>query len=106
MGNIRRSFAPMRQLLTVLFVLSVGAASPSLAKQAELSLEKINKAEPAGKKRNQNKAALIKAEVLLDRARFSPGVVDGSNGENVKKAVAAFQRQNGLEPSGTLDQET
>src|SRR5918993_3473362 len=96
----------MRQLATVLFAFSVCAATPSLAKQPELSPDKINKAELAPKKGNQNKAALIKAEVLLDRARFSPGVIDGSIGENVKKAVAAFQRQNGLKPSGTLDQET
>jgi lipoprotein-anchoring transpeptidase ErfK/SrfK len=44
--------------------------------------------------------------VLLDRAHFSPGVVDGRPGENFEKALRAYQQQNGLEPSGRLDEAT
>jgi lipoprotein-anchoring transpeptidase ErfK/SrfK len=46
---------------------------------------------------------MIRAEVLLDRANFSPGVIDGQDGENVKNAVAAFERANGLPEDGVLD---
>jgi lipoprotein-anchoring transpeptidase ErfK/SrfK len=46
---------------------------------------------------------LLRAQVLLDRAHFSPGVIDGQDGENVKNAIAAFERANGLPEDGALD---
>jgi lipoprotein-anchoring transpeptidase ErfK/SrfK len=48
---------------------------------------------------------LIKAQVLLDRSRFSPGVIDGRHGENLRKALAAFEKDRGLTADGELDQE-
>jgi lipoprotein-anchoring transpeptidase ErfK/SrfK len=47
--------------------------------------------------------ALIRAEVLLDRAGFSPGVIDGKAGDNLRNAVAAYARANGLSSDGRLD---
>jgi lipoprotein-anchoring transpeptidase ErfK/SrfK len=86
------------------------AGQPAVAQ--ELTLEGVNKAEFAAKAKDGPKSkegaspTIIKAQVLLDRARFSPGVIDGRMGENVKKAIAAFQRANNLTDSGELDEET
>lgn len=49
---------------------------------------------------------LVRAEVLLDRLRFSPGVVDGRVGTNLKHAIAAFQGARGLKDTGVLDADT
>lgn len=49
---------------------------------------------------------LIKAQVLLDRARFSPGVIDGKDGTNLRHALMSFQTVRGLPVSGDLDQAT
>ena len=48
---------------------------------------------------------VLNAAILLDRAGFSPGAIDGRDGENFAKALHAFQQVNGLRV-GPLDQQT
>jgi lipoprotein-anchoring transpeptidase ErfK/SrfK len=56
----------------------------------------------APKSAPQPDPALIKAEILLARAGASPGSVDGLAGSNLKRAIAAYERMNGLTGDGTL----
>ena len=41
------------------------------------------------------KPDMLALQVMLDRARFSPGEIDGKGGPNTKRAIAAFERAKG-----------
>jgi lipoprotein-anchoring transpeptidase ErfK/SrfK len=94
--------------LLVCAALCIGATphhSRHAPRQQPLTAEAIERAQ-VGQGQKDNAALIVKAEVLLDRAGFSPGVIDGRDGDNYRKAVAAFQRQRGLNPAGNLDGDT
>lgn len=51
-------------------------------------------------------AAQLRLQVLLERARFSPGEIDGRGGGNTTRALAGFQRSRGLADDGVAGAET
>ncbi len=50
--------------------------------------------------------AILRAQVLLDRAHFSSGEIDAATGSNLKAAIAGFQKARGIEGDGSLNAAT
>jgi len=77
------------------------------AAAAGLDAAAINNAEFGSKPPGDDKVepVVVKAQVLLDRARFSPGEIDGKLGENAQKALRAFAEAKGLATGKALTPE-
>ncbi len=101
---------PIATFLLALFHLAAADAATHLhlkhgsSSTAALTSETINSAVPQGA--SSDPALIVKAEVLLDRDGFSPGEIDGKNGDNFCKALAAFQQAKNFAASGKLDADT
>lgn len=68
---------------------------------AEINPAAINSAKPSKKTLSNAKPTPvgIRLQVLLDRAHFSPGEIDGRFGENAKKALRAYEEAEQLPSS-------
>jgi lipoprotein-anchoring transpeptidase ErfK/SrfK len=84
----------------------LACAGPSLAHAASLDAAAINDATLQAKPVRGINPAIVRTQIILDRLRFGPGIIDGHGGENVDRAIAAFQRRAGMQPTGKLDRET
>jgi lipoprotein-anchoring transpeptidase ErfK/SrfK len=73
---------------------------------ATLTADSIENAQWSGSLAGRSSPVVLKAEILLDRAKYSPGDIDGRDGENFKKALRAYQQHNEINPTGKLDQAT
>lgn len=83
--------------------IALGVASAALAGAA---FAQSNQQATAPEAERKIDGTVFHAQVLLDRAGFSPGVIDGLAGISFDEALRGFQLARGLEVSGELDQAT
>jgi lipoprotein-anchoring transpeptidase ErfK/SrfK len=83
------------------------SASASAAGKASNGLQKVNDpSDITPLSSGATGARVIRAQILLDRARFSPGEIDGKFGPDLEIAVKGFQEKHQLNPSGLIDEAT
>jgi lipoprotein-anchoring transpeptidase ErfK/SrfK len=92
-------------LLLAIVAVALGLA-PSAAAPRPLTLQDVNAAELSRPNGKSSQAANIKVQVLLDRAGFSPGAIDGRESDNFQNALRGFQKKNALGETGKLDKAT
>lgn len=65
----------------------------------------IERNQPVTAPVNRSRQEIVALQVFLDREGISPGVIDGKMGDNVNKAIAAWQEMTGerLDPNNTDD---
>ena len=87
-------------LLRMLTVVTVLAGGPPVADRppqaqapaAEPAARQTDTARPAGSL-NEREIEALRVQVMLDRAGFSPGVIDGRMGRNTTAALALYEQQ-------------
>ena len=87
--------------------IAASAQAGATSKPAPLAPDTVNDvALVAPVKHGAKGAAVLRAQILLDRARFSPGEIDAAYGSNMRQAIAGFQKSRGLPVNGEMDAAT
>ena len=84
------------------FVLPATAAPAARA----LDADTVNAAGKSGPAAKPGTAEVLRAQILLDRAHFSSGEIDGAPGGNLRAAISGFQKARGLDGSGSVNAAT
>jgi len=61
---------------------------------------------PSKKKESAGKFTMKQVQTALKNAGFYKGTIDGKAGKNTKKAIKAFQKENGLKADGVVGKRT
>lgn len=93
---------PGLRLVLVAAIVAIGAM-PARA----LTADQVNSITFVARNQQADKGPdpfIVKAQILLSRRSISPGVIDGVDGENFRKAVAQFRRLENLGPGDEIDE--
>ena len=94
----------MHSIKLVFTAACLASAAAAHSSTQLISAEAVNAAEQAMPvAAGQKGAAVLRAQILLDRAHFSVGEIDGAYGSNLRQAIAGFQRKHGLAVKSTVD---
>jgi lipoprotein-anchoring transpeptidase ErfK/SrfK len=102
--------------LLAIGLLATGSPANGTAKTAKKApLKRARSFDPTAVNDPQNRkevnpnsagSAVVRAQILLDRAHFSPGEIDGRWGGNLRVATQGYQAARKLNPSGIVDSDT
>jgi lipoprotein-anchoring transpeptidase ErfK/SrfK len=95
---MRRLHALLPLALACAFASGTALAAPTL------DIETVNAADPTADK--TARPAMLRLQVMLERARFSPGQIDGLDGGNTRIALAGYKAANGLGDGDAIDPKT
>ncbi len=96
--KLRAGWVPAAAAALVFQTPSPPAAAAQGPEQAQIALSKVPDRVFSGRRSRD----VLAAQVMLDRARFSPGEIDGLAGGNTSRAVRAYQTAQGLTPDGKV----
>lgn len=93
--------APANEVAKTEITPPVVAAPPAAAADSPIA-QAINTASFESARPETRRNVLVRVQTLLDRAHFSPGVIDGRDGTNLKLAIQAYQASRNLTADGEV----
>jgi lipoprotein-anchoring transpeptidase ErfK/SrfK len=83
-------------------------ALPSMAAPAPVALnaDSVNAAGKSGPAAKPGTAEVLRAQILLDRAHFSSGEIDGATGGNLRAAIGGYQKAHNIDGAGSMNAAT
>jgi lipoprotein-anchoring transpeptidase ErfK/SrfK len=96
---------PLAQAQQAVLAPSAPVPAPAQQQAAPAPQQAAQPRDPASAKKAEFERNL-RAQVLLDRAYFSPGEIDGAYGSNMRQALNTFQAMRKLPVTGKLDEAT
>ncbi|MDL2357295.1 MAG: L,D-transpeptidase family protein [Pseudomonadota bacterium] len=99
---------PVRLTLIAACFAGAAFALPSMAAtaSASLSMDSVNAAGKNGPAAKPGTAEVLRAQIMLDRAHFSSGEIDGATGGNLRAAIAGYQKAHGIDGAGSMNAAT